>query len=105
MDTLVLTWGLLPLIMGLGFVFHPAFMSKLAAAYTRQAKRIQGRFLKAHRATGLSFILVGVVLISSYFQPIWIYHCFLIARVVTGALFPQMFVPNSTTPVVPIHWI
>lgn len=96
MDTVFLFWGLAPLLMGIGFIFRPNFMVRLEGAYSRRMKMIQGKFFKAHRATGLFFVLVGAVLLLSYFYPVWIYDCFLIARVIAGAVLPQLFEPAAT---------
>ncbi len=105
MNTLILTWGLLPMFLGIGFVFKPELIARLEKAYAKQARRFQTRFFKAHRATGLGLILASVVILLSWFYPVWIFNCFLIARVVVGALFPSHFPPLQGTPIIPTHFI
>lgn len=104
-NALLLSWGILPLAMGFGFLFRPRLMMRLEKSYARQAQRFQKRFFKAHRATGLFLILVGFVMILSIVYPVWIFNGFLLARLIAGALFPQMFIPTQTAIVIPTVWI
>ena len=94
-------------MLGLGFLFRPRLMARWHRAYSSRVLKIQKRFIKAHRATGLFFVNVGLVMLLSYFYPVWIYHSFLFARIVVGTLFPSMFAPTQTVtlPFIPTVWI
>lgn len=91
-------------MMGLGFVFRPRMMMWLNKAYLARVKRLEKRLFKAHRATGLLMINVGLVILLTYFYPVWIYNCFLITRVVAGVFFPSLFEPARSV-VIPTYWI
>ena len=105
-DLIFLTWGLIPVGMGLGFIFTPRLIASLEKAYTRRARAFQRRLLKAHRTTGLFLLLVGVVVLTSYFDPTWIYNTFLVARLAMGVFFPQFFQVTTQTAVsIPTYWI
>ena len=95
------------MFLGFGFLFRPRQMARLHRAYAARIRRLQGRFVKAHRATGLLFLNASAVILLTWFYPVWIFNCFLIARVVAGAVFPSHFAPlhNVTLPIVPTYWI
>ncbi len=93
------------MVFGLGFIFRPKSVARLAKSYHSRAQRVQKKLIKANRATGLFFILIGQVLLLSWFHPVWIYNCFVVARVIAGVLFPSMFVPAQTAAVIPTVWI
>ncbi|MBI4196295.1 MAG: hypothetical protein HY539_00575 [Deltaproteobacteria bacterium] len=102
---LFLSCGFFPVLLGIGFIFKPKLMVRMEKAYTRQTQKLQRRLFKAHRATGLFFVLIGTVLTLSLFHPIWIYHCFLITRVIAGMIFPSLFETTNAASVVQTHWI
>lgn len=104
-SALILTWGFLPVVLGFGFIFRPRLMAKLQRAYAKKAQKIQKKFLKAHRATGLFFINVGVLILLTAFYPVWIFNGFLLARIVVGFLFPSLFQATQTVAIVPTVWI
>ena len=90
-NTLFLTWGLIPILTGLGLIFRPRTVSRLQTQFRKKMEKMEKRLLKAHRATGLAFLILGSVLILSWFHPIWIYNAFLVVRIALGAFFPELF--------------
>ena len=105
MDAIILTWGLLPMMLGLGFIFRPRSIAKLERAYAKRAVQLQKRAFKAHRATGLALLLASTVMLLSWFYPVWIFNCFLITRYVAGFIFPAHFETLQTAQVIPTTWI
>ena len=90
-NTLVLIWGLIPVTIGFGFVFRPKKMVRVQKNFRKRIESFEKKLFKAHRTSGLSFILAGTVLLMSYFYPVWIFNAFLVTRVVVGAFFPHLF--------------
>lgn len=101
-NTIFLVWGLIPVAMGIGFIFRPRRMLKAQTNFRKRMEKMEKKLFKAHRATGLGFVLVGLILLLTYFHPVWIYNMFLVARVVIGLLFPHLFEPTivQTVPTV-----
>lgn len=93
-NTIFLFWGMLPVAVGLGFIFRPRKMVRMQTRFRKRMERMEKRFYKAHRATGLGLVLAGLVLLLTYFHPVWIYNMFLVARVVIGLFFPHLFEPT-----------
>ena len=104
-NTIVLLWGLIPLTIGFSFIFRPKRMLSAQVSFRKRVERFEKRLFKAHRATGLAFVLLGLVLILTWFHPVWIYNMFLLARVVAGLFFPQFFRSHGVAQIVPTLWI
>lgn len=104
-DLILLTWGLTPLLLGVGFIFTPGLMARLEKAYARQAQRAQKRLFKAHRATGLFLVLAGMILLLSFFDSAWFYRFCYMAGYMAGMMFPGLFVSGPPPPSVPTFWI
>ena len=104
-SALFLTWGLVPLLMGIGFIFTPRLMARLERAYDRRARRFQKRLFKARRTTGLSLVLVGMILLFSFMDPGWFYRLCYMAGFMAGTLFPGLFISTPPPPAVPTFWI
>lgn len=104
-DTIFLFWGLIPLTIGFGLIFRPKAVSKAQVKFRKRIERMEKRFFKAHRETGLSFVLLGVVLILTYFHPVWIYNMFVVARLLAGLFFPHLFQTEGVAQVVRTVWI
>lgn len=108
MGLLVTAWGLLPLMLGIGFIFRPRLMMKLGNGYSKRLKRLQKKLFKAHRATGLFLFLVGFVILLTYFYPVWIYNFFLVTRVLYLMVFPvkgSLPVQTEFSEIIPTYWI
>lgn len=108
MGLLVTAWGLLPLMLGIGFIFRPRLMIKLEKGYSKRSKKLQKKLFKANRATGLFLFLIGFVVLLTYFYPIWIYNFFLITRILYLMVFPErgsLPVRTEFSEIVPTHWI
>lgn len=102
-DALFLAWGLVPLTIGFGFIFSPKMVLKAHKKFEKRRQAMTKKFFKAHRATGLAFVLLGVVMLLTWLHPVWIYNLFILARIVTtlvsgGALQHQ-------ASVIPTVWI
>ena len=103
-NTVILIWGLIPLTIGFCYIFRPRRIAKAQAAFRKRAERMEKKLLKAHRATGLALVLMGLVMVLSWFHPVWIYNLFLVARVIAGLFFPQLFQGNVAQ-IIPTVWI
>lgn len=105
-NTLFLFWGLIPVALGLGFIFRPRKMVRAQAKFRKRMEQLEKKLLKTHRTTGLALVLSGLVLILSYFHPVWIYNVFVVARLIAGLLFPGHFAtPVPENAVIPTVWI
>lgn len=90
-NTIFLLSAFVPLILGLGYLFRPKKMKKLQAWFRKKIEKMDTRVYKHRRAMGFGMVSLGLMMIYTYFQPIWIYNMFVIARVVMGVLFPEAF--------------
>ncbi len=90
-NTLFLLFALGPIVLGLGFILKPRKMKKIQAWFRKKMERFEMKLFKAHKKVGTCFVLMGFLMVYTYFQPIWIYHMFLVARIVMGVLFPGAF--------------
>lgn len=104
-DLFLLTWGLTPLLLGIGFIFRPRLMASLEKVYATRARSVQKRLFKAHRATGLFLVLTGMILLLSFFDPAWFYRFCYMAGYMAGMMFPGLFVSGPTPPSIPTYWI
>ncbi len=104
-QALFFVWTLIPFSIGLGFLMRPKTMLKLQKKFRKRAESFEKRLFKAHRTTGLAFILVGLVFFLSAFYPVWIFNAFVVARLVTGFLFPHLFDPTIIRTVSTTVWI
>ncbi|MBI3540783.1 MAG: hypothetical protein HY073_01370 [Deltaproteobacteria bacterium] len=95
-NTIILIWGFIPMAVGLGFFFRPKKMVAAQTRFRKKAEKFEKRLYKAHRSTGLGFILVSLVFLLSAFHPVWIYNCFVVGRIITGVFFPSLFHPTMT---------
>jgi hypothetical protein len=89
-NTIFFGMALFPILLGLAFILKPRKMKKIQAWFRKKLERFEMAVFKAHKKVGVCFVLVGVVMVYTYFQPVWIYNMFLIARVVMGMVFPEM---------------
>lgn len=99
-----LLWGLVPVTIGFGFIFRPRRMAKAQVRFRQRMERMEKRFFKANRATGLAFVLLGTIFLLTYFHPVWIYNMFVVARLLAGLFFPELF-ETTVVEVVPTTWI
>ena len=104
-DTLFLMSGFVPLLIGLGLIFRPKKMMRVQAKFRKRMEKFEKQLYKAHRATGLGFLLLAVIILLNYFHPIWIFNLFLVTRLVAGLFFPQFFLQPTTTYIIPTVWI
>lgn len=104
-NLLCLTVGLIPLILGYHYIFKPRKMARVQTRFRKRIEKLEKRLIKAHRVTGLSYVLVGTVLLLTFFHPAWIYNGFLITRLALGFFFPNFFAPLSNVQPVATQWI
>ena len=90
-NTIFLFSGLFPLALGLGYFFKPSKILKMQTWFRKRLEKFEKRLCKRHRKVGVCFTLIGLFVIYTYFQPVWIYDMFVIARYVMGVIFPQAF--------------
>lgn len=90
-NTIFLLSAFVPLTFGLGYLFRPKKVKKFQAGVRKRLEKVENRLYKRHRFFGLCFTTMGLMIVYTYFQPIWIYNMFVIARVVMGVLFPEAF--------------
>lgn len=95
-NTLFFFWGLIPLTLGFGFIFRPKAVLKAHRAFEKRRGRLEKRLFRAHRATGLAFVLLGLVMFLSWFHPVWIYNLFVMARILVALFFPTAFQPDPS---------
>lgn len=103
-NTLFFIVALTPIFIGLGFILKPKKMKKMQAWLRKKVEKVENRLLKSHKKVGFAFVFLGMVMVYTYFQPIWVYNMFIAARVVMGVFFPTMmpadFQPVEATPMV-----
>lgn len=104
-DAVMLVWGLIPVTIGFSFIFRPKKMAKSQARFRRRIENFEKKLFKAHRATGLAFLLLGVVMVLTWFHPVWIYNVFVVVRLLAGLFFPQLFEPTEVATIIPTVWI
>jgi fatty acid desaturase len=104
-DAMMLIWGLIPVTIGFGFIFRPRKMAKAQARFRKRIENFEKKLFKAHRATGLAILLLGVMMVLTWFHPVWIYNLFVVARVLAGLFFPQLFQPSHVAQIIPTVWI
>lgn len=105
LNTFIFLWGLIPITLGMGFLFRPKKVARAQTRFRKRMEKMERRLFKAHRATGLAFILLGQILLLSWYYPVWIYHAFLLCRIVVGFLFPHLFPPQGIQAVAQVTWI
>lgn len=103
-DLIFLLWGLIPVALGIGLIYKPRQVLKAQASFRKRMERLEKRFFKAHQATGLFFILIGLVMILSWFHPVWIYNAIVMARILSGDIFVQP-VDTIVVEMPPTLWI
>lgn len=89
-NTLFFGIALFPILLGLGFILKPRKMKKIQAWFRKKLERFELFIFKSHKKVGVGFVLMGLLMVYTYFQPVWIYNMFMIARVVMGVVFPDM---------------
>ena len=102
-NTVFFIVALTPIVVGLGFLLKPRKMKKLQAWFRKRMEKFEVLLFKSHKKVGVAFVLMGMVMVYTYFQPIWVYNMFVAARVVMGVFFPEMmpeFQPVEATPMV-----
>ena len=102
-NTLFFIMALSPMIAGLGFILKPRKMKKMQSWFRKKMERFETVLFKAHKKVGVAFVLLGMVMVYTYFQPIWVYNMFVAAQVVMGVFFPDMmpdFQPVEATPMI-----
>ncbi len=98
--------GVGALIVGFGYIRKPRKMARVQAKVRKKIEKLEKKMIKSHRITGLSYVLAGTVFLLTVFHPVWIFNLFVVARLISGFLFPSFFVPASTVQViVPTLWI
>ncbi len=105
LNTLFLISGLFPLAIGTGFIFQPRRMRDYQTRFRKRLERLEKKTHRASRATGLSFLLTGTLMVAVYSNPNWIYRAFLAARIIAGVFFPHMFEPVRQASVTPTVFI
>jgi uncharacterized protein YjeT (DUF2065 family) len=103
-NTLFFVVAISPIVVGLGYILKPKKMKKVQAWFRKKAEKFENRLLKSHKKVGFAFVALGMVMVYTYFQPIWVYNMVVAARVVIGVFFPEMmpadFQPVEATPMV-----
>lgn len=90
-NTIFLLSSLIPLTIGLGYLFGPRKVLKIQTWFRKKQARFEKRLFKQHRMVGVGFTLIGLFVVYTYFQPVWIYDMFVVARYVVGLIFPEVF--------------
>jgi len=90
-NTIFLLSSLVPFAVGMGYILKPKKMKKLQAWFRKKIEKFETHVYKRHRVVGLGFVAMGLMMVYTYFQPIWVYNMFVISRVVMGVFFPEMF--------------
>ena len=96
---------MIPLTLGVGFLVRPKKVLQAQTRFRKRMEKMEKRLFKAHRATGLAFILLGLIMLLSWFYPIWIFNLFAVARLLAGLFFPRLFQSNIIQTVTQITWI
>lgn len=104
-NTIFLMSSLIPLAIGAAFFFRPRKVLKIQAKFRKRLEKAEKRLHKEHRKVGLCFGVMGAFIIYTYFQPIWIYSAFYVARVMMGLFFPEMFEPVQQVEALPTVFI
>lgn len=90
-NTIFLMSGLFPLAIGVGYFFKPRKILKVQTWFRKKQEKFEKRLYKQHRKVGVCFALLGLFIVYTYFQPIWIYDMFVVARYFVDLLFPEVF--------------
>jgi hypothetical protein len=102
-NTLFFVFAIFPIAVGMGFILKPRKMKRIQAWFRKRMERFENSLFKAHKKVGLVFVLMGMLMVYTYFQPVWVYNMFVAARLVMGVLFPDMmqnFQQVEATPMV-----
>lgn len=90
-NSIFLITALIPFFVGIGYLFKPKTMKKVQGWFRKKIDKLDRYAYKRHRFVGFMFTAVGLMMIYTYFQPVWIYNVFVVARVVMSVLFPDVF--------------
>ena len=93
MSIFALFLGLIPLTLGVGFLFHPRKVIQAQTRFRKRMEKFEKKLYKNYRATGLAFVLLAVIFLLTTFYPVWIFNLFLTTRIVVGLIFPHLFTP------------
>lgn len=88
-------WGIIPIWIGFRFYFTPQKVKRAQVRFRRRIERLERRLYRAHRATGLVFMMIGTLVLVAYFQPVTVYYFFYYSHQLLTALFPQWMQPTQ----------
>lgn len=101
-NTIFLFGGIFPLVTGVAYLFKPRKMLKIQTWLRKRQERLEKRLYKRHRVVGVCLTLLGLFVVCTCFQPVWIYDMFMIARYFVELMFPQVFEQMQQVSVTPM---
>ena len=98
--------GLVPIIFGYYYLFKPRKMARLQTKFRKRLEKAEKRLIRAHRVTGLAYVLAGTLIIMFFVHPLFFYNIGFVYGFLSQYIFPGWLTMSSAAKsIVPTVWL